>query len=410
MLKSCEDISSTKKRLTIEIPADAIEAEIQKGLLEARMKTKIPGFRPGKAPINIIEKKFGKSVEAEAVEKLVPQTYMEAVKEADIKPVSPPTIEEESEFSRNQPLSLTVSVDVRPVIEDLDYENISVKDIPVEVQDDEVEVVVRRLAEEKGTYEAVEDAVASGDLVTVDYTTEDGVEKKDTVIRVGSGPYPKEFFDALLGKKKDEEFSAEVSFPEDSPTEFAGKTPKFAVKVKDIKRRNVPAVDDELAKDMGLENLQAVREMVKNDIITMKNVEADRKKQIEIIEKLLATYPFEAPEGMVNAELERLIEDVKASGQQGTDDELAKEYRPRAEKNARVTILLDIIGEKEGITVSEDEIKEEVINFSRRYHVSPEHVIKYYVAKDGSLEGLRNAILDRKTMKALLAKAKIEKE
>jgi trigger factor len=283
--------------------------------------------------------------------------------------------------------------------------------VPIEITDSEIDDIIKNVAEEKGTFEAIDDVVASGDLVTVDYTTEDGVETKDAVIKVGSGPYPREFFDALIGKEKGEEFSTEISFPEDSATQFAGKTPKFTMKIKDIKRRNIPAVDDELAKDIGVENLQGLRARVREDLLASKTAEADRKKQIAIIEKLLATHPFDAPEVMIDADLEKMIGEIRASGKAtGTDEELAREYRPRAEKSAKVSILLDIIGEREGITVSEDEIKEEVLNFSRRYYISPENVIKYYVARDGSLEGVRNVIYEKKAMKALLDKAKIEKE
>lgn len=113
----------------------------------------------------------------------------------------------------------------------------------------------------------------------------------------------------------------------------------------------------------------------------------------------------------MNVELERILGEVRAEGKQTrTDEELTEEYRPKAEKSARVSVLLDIIGEREGITVSEDELKEEILNFSRRYYVTPENVIKYYVARDGSLDGIKNAIYEKKTMKALLGKAKIEKE
>ncbi len=162
---------------------------------------------------------------------------------------------------------------------------------------------------------------------------------------------------------------------------------------------------------MGVENLQVLRERVREDLLSSKTVEADRKKQIAIIEKLLATHTFDAPEVMIEADLEKMLGEVRASGKAtGTDEELAREYRPRAEKSAKVSILLDIIGEREGITVSEDEIKEEILNFSKRYYISPENVIKYYVARDGSLEGVRARPKDPKAMKALLDKAKIEKE
>jgi trigger factor len=411
LIKSCEEISSTKKRLTIEIQADIVETEIQKGLLEARRRANLPGFRAGKAPMSIIEKRFGKSVESEVLEKLVPEYYMEAVKEADIKPVAKPEMEEGIDFKRNTPIVMTFTVEVRPKIENLEYENIPVKHVPVEIKDEEIDTIIKSVAEEKGTFEAIDATVASGDLVTLDYTTDDGVETKDVVIKVGSGPYPKEFFDSLIGKKKSEEFSAEIAFPEDSTTQFAGKTPKFRMMIKDVKRRNIPAIDDELAKDMGIENLQALKDRVREDVLASKTAEADRKKQIELIEKLLAAHAFDAPEGMVNFELDRIIAEIRAEGKhQGTDEDLIKEYRPKAEKSAKVSVLLDIIGEREGITVSEDELKEEILKFSRRYYVTPENVIKYYVARDGSLDGVKNAIYEKKAMKALLGKAKIEEE
>jgi len=206
LLKSCEEISTTKKRLTIEIPANVVEAEIQKGLQEAQKKANIPGFRSGKAPLTIIEKRYGKSVESEVLEKIVPDHYIQAVKEADIKPVSRPEMEDAIDFKRNSSLSMTFTVEVRPKIEGLEYEGIPVKEVPIEITDSEVDDIIKNVAEEKGTFETIDDAVASGDLVTVDYTTEDGVETKDAVIKVGSGPYPKEFFDALIGKKKGDGF------------------------------------------------------------------------------------------------------------------------------------------------------------------------------------------------------------
>jgi trigger factor len=129
------------------------------------------------------------------------------------------------------------------------------------------------------------------------------------------------------------------------------------------------------------------------------------------VEKLLDTYSFEAPEGLMKSELARLVSETKAMGTKtGTDEEIEKEFQSEAEKNARIACILDIVGEKEGVTVSEDELKQEIYGFAMRYNVSPENIIKYYTSKDGSIESLKNAIFDRKTMKILLEKAKKEKE
>ncbi|MEW6118324.1 MAG: trigger factor [Nitrospirota bacterium] len=411
MLKALEDVSATKKRLKIEIPAQDIEAEIQKGLQSVQKRSKLPGFRPGKAPMTLIEKKFGKEVEAEVLEKIIPDYYLKALQEAKITPVSRPTMEESFDFQRNAPLSMTVSVEVRPNVENLSYEDITVKDIPVEAKDEDVEAVLKNLAEERATYEAVDDAVQSGDLVTLDYTVkDDGSSAKDVVIKVGSGPYPQEFFDGLIGKKKDEEFEMEATFPEDSPTPFAGKRPKFAVRIKDLKRRTAITIDDEFAKDLGMENLEQVKAKVRENILAARNREADRAKQREILDKLLEKHQFDIPESMLDAEIRGIIGSIRATGKDERSDEaITEEIRPQAEKSVRASILLEIIGEKEGVTVSEDELKDEILTMAQRYYISPENVIKYYVSKDGSLDGLKHALFEKKVLTLLLSKATIEK-
>ena len=409
MLKALEDISSTKKRLKIEVPAEAIESEIKRGLNEAQKMARIPGFRPGKAPMHLIEKKFGKEIEADVLEKIIPEYYLKAIKEADITPVSRPVVEESFDFKRNEPISMTVSVEVMPRVENLDYENVTVKEVPVEVRDEEVDAVLNRLAEERATYESVDDAVNTGDLVTIDYTVEDAVSN-DVVLKVGSGPYPQEFFDGLVGKKKDEEFIIEASFPEDLQTQFAGKRPKFEVKIKDIKRRNLSAIDDEFAKDMGFENIGQLKDRAKENIIAYKNRDAERTKQREICDKLIESHSFDVPEGLLNAEISGIIDEIRAAGNdQRTDEEIRKEIKPHAEKSVRASILLELIGEKEGINVSDEDMKKEILNIAQRSYVSPENVMKYYIAKEGSLERLKQAMFEKKVLNFLLNKAKIER-
>ncbi len=411
MLKALEDISSTKKRLKIEIPADSIESEIRKGLMDAQKKAKFPGFRPGKAPMTLVEKKFSKDIEAEVLEKIVSQYYLQAVKEADIKPVSRPFLEESFDFKRNSDLSMTMTVEVVPQIENLIYENISVKHVPVEITDEEVDTVMSNLADERATYEASDAPVQTGDLVTIDYTVrEDNSLVKDVVLKVGSGPYPKEFFDGLLDGKKDEEIEIEAFFPEGMQSPYAGKKHTFIVRVKEIKKKMLPALDDEFAKDIGLENLEQVKERVRGNLLNAKKVQAEKAMQREILDKLLDTHQFEIPESMLNHELAGIISEMRASGKDDRSDEaLNEELRPGAEKSVKASLLMDMIGEKEGTAVSEDEVREEIAGMAQRFHIAPENIIKYYVTRDGSLEGLRHSLFERKVLALLLAKAKIEK-
>ncbi|MFO0754050.1 MAG: trigger factor [Thermodesulfovibrionales bacterium] len=411
MLKAREDVSATRKRLTIEIPADALETEIRRGLQEAQRQAKIPGFRPGKAPMTLIEKKFGRNVEADVLEKLVPHYYSDALKEAGMKPVSKPVMEEQFDFRRNESLTMTITVDVMPSVENLTYEGVKVKDVPVEVKEDEVEKALKTVAGERAAYESSEEPAETGDLVTIDYTVQ-GEEQgaTDAVLKMGSGPYPPDFFEGLTGKKKGDAVEIETAFPEEMQSPFAGKTPRFSITIKEVKKRRLPAIDDELAKDLGFESLEQLRSKVHENMLSAKSKSADMAKQREILDTLLESHTVEVPESMLQAEISLLINDIRSGGTETrSDEELRAELEPHAVKSARASLLLEIIGEKEGVVVSDDEVKAEVLNLAQRYYISPENVIKYYITKDGSLEGVRHALFEKKVLDLLLSKATMEK-
>ena len=230
MLKAVEDISATKKRLRIEIPAETIEKEIQNSLEKVRTTTTIPGFRTGKAPFTLIEKKFGKKVEEEVLERIIPEGYLDALRKADITPITDPVLEEKADFKRNEAFSMTLTVEIMPKIDNLHYEGIKVKEIPVEVTDADVEDVLKRSQEERATYEPSEEAVGPDDLVSFDYAVkEDGTEVKDQVFKIGGSLFPEDFSAGLVGKKKGDEVTIETTFPEGHVAEkYAGKRLTFS--------------------------------------------------------------------------------------------------------------------------------------------------------------------------------------
>lgn len=404
MLKSLQDLSPTKKRLKIEIPAEDIESEIQKTLLNVQRTSKLPGFRPGKAPIGMIEKKFGREVEAEVFEKIVPEYYAKALKEANITPVSRPVAEEPFDFKRNSPLSMTVTVEVMPKVENLNYKGITVKDISVKVTEEDIEKVLKNIAEERAAYESSEAKVEMGDLITIDYTVkDDGTDAKDFVLKVGSGPYPEEFFDSLVGKKRDNEFEVEADFPAELESPFAGRKIKFGIKIKEVKKRNIPLLDDDFAKDIGFESMGQLKDKINDNMLASKNKEAERIKQKELMDKLIEMHEFAVPESLVNAEISTVISEIRATGKDArTDEALTEEIKPHVEKGVKASILLELIGDKEGITANEEEMKQEILSIAQRFYVSPENVVKYYTARDGSLDGLRRSVFEKKVLNFLL--------
>ncbi len=408
MLKGIDEISKTKKRLKIEIPADVVEGEIQKALREIQGKAKIPGFRPGKAPISIIEKKFGKDAENEVLEKLVSKYYDNAIKEAKIKPVLPPMAEDAIDIKRNEPLYFELIVETIPEIENLNYEDIEIEDIPIEVTDKDIDDVLQRLSKERGVYEPIEEPAQNEDLVVIDYTTDIGKEAKDYVYKLGAGPFPEAFSKAIEGRKKGETLSTEIDFPEDSIADFAGKKVNFQITIKEIKRRkDIPL--DELPGELGFEDMEKLRNYVRESLEKAKKEQADDKKKIDILRKLLETYDFELPEGLVEMEIRRIADEYEKMGinvveQMDKISEIAK-------RNIKAYLLLEIIGEKEGITVTEEDLKQEVMNIARKYSITPQGVVQYYMSKDGSLEALRNSVFEKKVFDILIQKAKtIKKE
>jgi trigger factor len=416
MLKVVEDISTTKKRLKIEIPADTIEKEIQGSLEKVRKTATLPGFRTGKAPMTLIEKKYGKKVEGEVLDRMIPQVYAEALTRAEITPVTDPVLEEGIDFKRHRPFALTLTVEVMPKIDDLVYEHVAIRDIPVSVDDADIISVLKRMQEEKAIYEPSEGPINGNDLISFDYCTPEGdISVKDQIYKVGGSLFPKEFSERLVGMKKNDELSIETTFPEDHVSEkLAGKHLTLQVVVKDIKKVNLPDIDDEFAKDAGIDNLDALKNHVREEILKAKRNEVTKIQKAEMLKKLLDSHEFDLPESMIESEIAALLfNEASRKDQEGKVDRdrevLKQELRPDAIRNVKGSLLLAAIGKKEKVSVSEDDVKNAILAMARRFAVPPENLIKFYISKDGSLNGLKNSLFEEKVLDLILSKAAIEK-
>lgn len=421
MLKQCEDISATQKRLTIEIPADIISSEYSQAREKLQKKVQIPGFRPGKAPFRIIDKKYGKEIEADILEKLVANYYLKALSEANLVAVSPPRLEKIAEFKKDHPVEFVINVSVRPSIPDLNYTGLPVTEQPIEVTEQEVTAIIDVYANRLAEFVSTDEPIVNGDLVTLDYlakTTEDANETSasDLILKVGAGPYPTEFVQHIIGKRTTDEAEFTVSFPSDSSLPFAGKTATFKVKIKEVKRKIQKPIDDEFAKDFGFGNLAELQNAVKDSIIRAKTYNAKELARRQVLDALMQRYDFELPETLLEAKLQDLIEETLADEDNLSDSNfkekeasLRERLLPVARQKVKAFLLLDIIADKENVTITENEIQEYVNIIAKVLHTHPENVIKYFIAKDSSLEGLKTEIRHKKTLDVIVSKGTIVK-
>ena len=440
MLKAVEDINQTKKRLRIEIPSDLIEREIQNSLEKLRHTVKIPGFRPGKAPVNLIEKRFGKQVEAEVLEKVVPEQLGNAIREAAIDPVTMPVLEEEFDYKRNNPLAFAVTLEVKPKIENLAYENITVKDIPVNVEESDVEDALKALQNKKAVFEVADKVVEMDDFVSFEYVDseiaggEDISSVKETISKMGNEIFPPDIMEKVIGKQKGDIIEFTTTFAATASKELAGRTAQIKVKISEVKKKTLPEIDNEFAKDLGYETMTDLREKAREKIYAAKTEHIRKIQKAEIIRKLVESSTFEVPESLVGKEIEAIMMHKSISGSKedsvsensvsdtlepvssGQDMEKNKEEDPQAElrskavRNVQAHFILDTIGQKEGIIVSDNEVDERIASLAQKLSATPESVRNYYLYREGSLDGLKHSIMEDKVMDALLAKATIEKE
>jgi trigger factor len=412
-----EEITPVKKSLKIEIPQEVVSSEFEVAYSDLKKKAKVPGFRPGKAPLSLLEKKFGPSIEEDIVRKLVPEYYQKAIKEAGLSPVEFPSIEK-IELKKGAPLLFTATVEIKPTIQLSNYSGIPVPRKEIKVTDEEVEQTLKRLQDDQGRLEASpeERAIESNDYAIIDF--EGSIDGKPVdqgkaegyTLQIGSNTFPSEFESSLLGKKKGDQMEIDVPYPADYPNkEIAGKSVRFKIHVKEIKNKVLPPLDDELAKDIGLSSLEELRGKIKNTLLEQRTAQQEHDQKNLLMKKLVEMHSFDVPESMVDRELHTMIDRLQERVQQPLDHEsLHKEYESTAKERVKGTFLLNEIADAEKIEVSEQEIDEEINRLAQRAKVSPQEAKRAIHQQQGSLEGLKARIREEKALNRVYSLAQFE--
>jgi trigger factor len=413
------DISETQKTVTIEIDSSVVDAEIDR-VAQGYRKVKVPGFRPGKVPATIIKRRFRDQILHEVMHGLIPRAVEEALQERGIEPIDTPNVKDVA-LEEGQPLRFTAAIETVPPFDPGDLSTLNAAKTPVAITEDAVEQMLQRLRERAGKSEPVEGRPATdGDTLVVDLVRQDasGPDRHEGVsIEIGSKANPPGFDAHLIGVNPGDEKTFEIHFPEDyTVQEMAGTDVTYSVSVKEVRRRVLPDLDDEFAKDVGeFDSLSALRDRVRTDLQAEAEENATRQLRGEVLKQLAERITFELPASLLEREIDRRLEEfARQLMQQNVDPRQAGidwgQFREAQREPARAgvasALVLDAIARREGLVVTEQEIDQEIERFATRAGRTAA-ALRAQFEKEGGIGRLVAGLRREKAVDLALSRARI---
>ena len=432
------DVSDTKKNLVVEIPSTIVDAEIDKVSRDYSRAARIPGFRPGKVPAKVVRQRFRDQILHDVAHGLIPRAVDEALRERGVEPVDTPDIQDVV-VEEGQPLKFTATFETVPPIDPGDYSGLTLRKKPVSIDDEAVEQALEQLRDRAARYEPVEDrGIANGDSVLMDMVRiavappkegeepESGEPEEQTdrheniTVDIGGRANPPGFDEQLLNLSAGESKSFDVVYPADyTIAELAGTTVKYEVTIKAVRRRVVPDLDDELAKDMGeFQSLDALRSRVRADLEHEATHESEREMRSELLKQLAARVEFDVPASLVDREVDRRVEEfVRRLIEQQIDpmrtninwEEFRERQKEAASEAVKSALVLDEVARREGLAAADDEVEAEVQRYAERTGRSAA-AVRARLEKEGGLGRVHSGLRREKTVNFLMSKATVIKD
>ena len=415
------DVSDTQKTLTVEIPSDLVDAEIDRIAKGYAREARLPGFRPGKAPASVIKQRFREQIHHDVMHDLIPRAVEEALQERGIEPVTTPDIKDVS-LREGEPLKFTAAIETVPPFDPGDLSTITLRQPSSTITEDAVDQTLERLRERGAKHETVEGRpIADGDtaVLDIDRTDPDGkVDHHENVsVELGAAGNPPGFDQNLIGLSAGEEKAFVVHFPEDyAVADMANTDVSYKVKLKDVRRKVLPVLDDEFAKDVGdFESLAALRARVRADMEADAEQHAKQHVRNDLLKALAARVTFELPSSLVDREIDRRLEEfARRLIEQNVDPRKAGidwgQFREAQREPARSAVasalVLDELARRENLGVSPEDVDKEVEQFASRSGRTPA-AVRAQLEKEGGLARLAAGLRREKAVDFAMSRAKM---
>ncbi len=418
-----------KHDFRVVVPAEDLRSKIDDKLAEYGANMRLPGFRPGKAPLKILRQRFGRAVEGEILEDTINRGTQQAIEERGLKPAVMPQIDMVSDLANGLPagadLEYTVSVEALPDIEPIDFASLELERLEAEPADEVVEEEIERIAKATAELAPVEDdrGAAQGDTLTIDFEGKidgeafAGGAAEDYEIELGTGEFIPGFEDQLVGARAGESRDVEVEFPEEyNAAHLAGKAAVFSVEIKEIRERKAVDPDDEMAKRVGFDDLAALRQSVVDRIKGHYGGVARMVVKRQLFDRLEEEHDFPLPESMVETEfgsiwgeIEKRLEesDAEEVREGKTDDELKDEYRKVAERRIRLGLLLAEVGRQNNIEVNQEDLQRAMASQVQQFPGQEQVVLDFYRKNPSALSQFEGPILENKVVEFILELAQV---
>jgi trigger factor len=413
-------VEGCKHEIEITVPASEVERETERVIADLQKKVRLPGFRPGKAPVGLIRSRFESDIRQDVLDRILPRYFNKKVEEDHLQVVGSPRVTD-VHFEKGEPLTFKAEFEVAPEFELGEYRGIEVPYQEPVVTDEDVNQRIEQLREQRAEYVNLDPRpIEDGDYAVIALKSTGGIqppiEQDELVLHIGDEETLAGFTENLRGLSPGDEKDFEITYPEDYGQErLAGKTIRFHGTVKAIRRKELPELNDDFAKDLGdYQNLDELRDAVRKAIFRDREMRAQQEAKEKIVDKLVEAHNFPVPEAYIDRQIETQVENqLRGLAASGVDprqlkldwEKVRASQRDRAIHNVKGSLLLDRIADREAIVVTQDELDHEVQRIARQRR-EPVAAVRMQLEKEGAIRRIASHIRTEKTLNFLFEQAR----